>query len=117
MADLHLPQVTKVVKFVVVFNLLLLAVDWILLYFASRPIQKLYQEIGLDAIYNIGAFNVRVRSTIVILATLAALFKFWAVKDREVTKLERVILAIVLVLLFYSTYIVVRIFFETINRI
>lgn len=109
--------ITKVVKLIAAFNLSLLVIDWTLLYFASRPVQKLYQDLGLDAIYNIGVFNVQVRSGIVLLATSAALFKFWEIKNREITRVEKIILAIVLGLLFYATYIVVKIFFETIGRL
>lgn len=117
MANLSFNKLWKIVKLIAFFNFALLILDLILVYIASRQFARLYQEVGLEAIYDIGVFNIRVQSAIVILSSAGALYKFWEAKKKILSLWDKFILTLSSLLLLYGAFTVLRIFLETIGRL
>lgn len=116
MIDLQNPIAYKLITKIAVFNLILLAVDWILVYISSRELEALYNQIGIDALFNVGVYFFKLRATIIIIGSLVAFFKFWEMKDRKANIIDKWILRIAFILLITASVAAIETFLETIIR-
>lgn len=117
MINLQNPSSHKLVNKIAVFNLALLAIDWVLVYISSRQVEAIYQKVGIDALYNVGAYYFKLRSSIIVIGSLVAVFKFWEVKNRKLSFSDKWILKIAFFVLIVGTIAVIETFLETIIRL
>ncbi len=117
MIDLQNPNAYKLVTVIALFNLVLLAIDILLVYVSSRQVEALYTLYGLGAIYNVGVYFFKLRAVIIIIGSLVAVFKFWEVKGQRVGTLDKWILRIAFILLIIGSIAALETFIETFLRI
>ena len=108
-------KVSKIVDFLVVFNVVFLLIDFALVYFVSRDIERLYDEVGLGTNYGIGVYFFGLRTVIVVAVTLAAKVRFWAAeRQKHITMFDRWMLKIAFWLLLGGSLAVLETFVETV---